>query len=531
VFKAASFKIHNPSQHKRAALRSAFKQYHSTLKTAIGAAVADTSLLTRICVADKRGKLRPNSFLLEKEIRKTIPKGLGISPLRDYIIGDATAMMMSYIAKKEKGDQFVQPPTLRALTAPTESDLQTSVKLFVDKVQHAIKQRQSEKIVDASERGETRVASRLQSIYSSWAATKAAAQMLRSTEVPPPHPLEFTHCELERGFLLAKKESRYFAFAKIFSAETRFKKSYVLEDGFIDLASGEDIGGKKYTGLIFPLEMGREHHEKEFIENGKPRSAKLLIRKNVKGEEEFFTNIVFEFTPTPIPTETVLGIDRGAAMIGAASIIDINGNLRERINLHGAAFTTEMNRHRQLVAEAQKAGRRKFNFRLRGRRSDIILAEYANRLVAKAREHKAQVVIEKLEGRAFGRFLSQSQVAKLYSMLTYKLERAGLPAPMETPAPFTSQTCANCGHQARENRPKVGKAGESLQAVFCCVRCGHDANADENASGIIALRGLHQILAAAEKGEQRPKFQKFDVFRVWLESQKGREGLAYSQPQ
>jgi transposase len=257
----------------------------------------------------------------------------------------------------------------------------------------------------------------------------------------------------------------------------------------------------------------------------------LLVRKNGHGEEEFFANIVFEFTPTPIPTKTVLGIDRGAAMIGAASIIDTNGHLQERINLRGSAFTAEMNRHRQLVAEAQKAGRRKFNFRLRGRRSDIILGEYANRLVAKAKDYKAQVVMEKLEGRAFGSFLTQSQVAKLHSMLTYKLERVGLPAPMETPAPYTSQTCARCGHKARENRPKVGEAGESLQAIFRCVRCGYEANADENASEIIALRGLHQMLVAAEKGEQRPKFQKFDMFRVWLEGQKGREGLAESRPE
>jgi hypothetical protein len=335
VFKAASFKIHNPSQHKRAALRSAFRQYHSTLKCALETAVADTSLLTRIYVADKKGKLRPNSFLLEKEIRKTIPKGLGISPLRDYMIGDATAMMMSYIAKKEKGDQFVQPPTLPALTAPTQHELDSSIKLFVETIQHTVKDHQLEKIDDAGKRGEPNVAARLKSIYSSWAATKAASQMLRSTQTPLPHPLEFTHCELERGFLLAKKGNRYFALARIFSAQTRFKKAYVLEEGFIDLATGEEIGGRNYSGLIFPLEMSREHHEIEFIENGKPRSAKLLARINHQGTEEFFINIVFEFTPVSIPTETVLGIDRGAAMIGAASMIDTNGNLRERINLHG----------------------------------------------------------------------------------------------------------------------------------------------------------------------------------------------------
>jgi transposase len=43
---------------------------------------------------------------------------------------------------------------------------------------------------------------------------------------------------------------------------------------------------------------------------------------------------------------------------------------------------------------------------------------------------------------------------------------------------FTSQTCSNCGHRARENRQS--------QAVFRCVACGYQANADVNAAINIA---------------------------------------------
>ena len=42
------------------------------------------------------------------------------------------------------------------------------------------------------------------------------------------------------------------------------------------------------------------------------------------------------------------------------------------------------------------------------------------------------------------------------------------------PAAYTSQTCHQCGHVASENRES--------QAVFHCVRCGHQANADVNAA-------------------------------------------------
>ncbi|MDA8317661.1 MAG: transposase [Actinomycetota bacterium] len=47
---------------------------------------------------------------------------------------------------------------------------------------------------------------------------------------------------------------------------------------------------------------------------------------------------------------------------------------------------------------------------------------------------------------------------------------------------YTSQTCAHCGHVARESRES--------QAAFSCVACGHKANADINAARNILARGL-----------------------------------------
>lgn len=50
------------------------------------------------------------------------------------------------------------------------------------------------------------------------------------------------------------------------------------------------------------------------------------------------------------------------------------------------------------------------------------------------------------------------------------------------PAAYTSRTCHQCGHVASENRES--------QAVFHCVRCGHQANADVNAAMNILDRAL-----------------------------------------
>lgn len=50
------------------------------------------------------------------------------------------------------------------------------------------------------------------------------------------------------------------------------------------------------------------------------------------------------------------------------------------------------------------------------------------------------------------------------------------------PAAYTSQTCHQCGHVAKENRES--------QAVFHCVECGYRTNADVNAAENILSRAL-----------------------------------------
>ena len=50
------------------------------------------------------------------------------------------------------------------------------------------------------------------------------------------------------------------------------------------------------------------------------------------------------------------------------------------------------------------------------------------------------------------------------------------------PAAYTSQTCHQCGHVAKGNRES--------QAVFKCVKCGYEANADVNAAMNILSRAL-----------------------------------------
>lgn len=80
-------------------------------------------------------------------------------------------------------------------------------------------------------------------------------------------------------------------------------------------------------------------------------------------------------------------------------------------------------------------------------------------------------------------------------MVEYKAADAGAQFLRVDPR-YTSQTCFECGHVARENRV--------TQAEFKCVNCGHQAHADVNAAQNILRRGQRQQLVAREGACEAP---------------------------
>lgn len=81
--------------------------------------------------------------------------------------------------------------------------------------------------------------------------------------------------------------------------------------------------------------------------------------------------------------------------------------------------------------------------------------------------------------RGLNRSILEQCWGKFAQHLDYKLaERGGLL--ISVPAQFTSQTCASCG--------VVDARSRESQAVFRCVACGHEDNADTNAAKEILRR-------------------------------------------
>ena len=71
------------------------------------------------------------------------------------------------------------------------------------------------------------------------------------------------------------------------------------------------------------------------------------------------------------------------------------------------------------------------------------------------------------------------------------------------PAAYTSQTCHQCGHVAKENRDS--------QAVFHCVECGYEANADTNAAMNILGRALSENGRGHRLGRGGPRWRPCEV--------------------
>jgi predicted RNA-binding Zn-ribbon protein involved in translation (DUF1610 family) len=74
--------------------------------------------------------------------------------------------------------------------------------------------------------------------------------------------------------------------------------------------------------------------------------------------------------------------------------------------------------------------------------------------------------------------LNRGILAAGWGQLVARLEHKAPGRVEKVKAAFTSQTCAACGHRAPKNRER--------QAVFRCVTCGYQVNADVNAARNIA---------------------------------------------
>jgi putative transposase len=193
-----------------------------------------------------------------------------------------------------------------------------------------------------------------------------------------------------------------------------------------------------------------------------------------------------EATPNGLPS---IGVDLGVARLATLS----NGKVIENPKAL-AAGAKRLRRAQQSLSRKKKGS---FN---RGRARAKVARVHAQ--IGNLREdalHKATTFLAKNHGviviedlqvknmvkkgnrkRGLNRVLHDASFGEFRRQLEYKAKLYGARV-VAVPAAYTSQRCSCCGHVEAANRPS--------QAAFCCLSCGHAANADHNAAINILLAG------------------------------------------
>ena len=191
--------------------------------------------------------------------------------------------------------------------------------------------------------------------------------------------------------------------------------------------------------------------------------------------------------PPTVETEGVLGVDLGITNVAT----DSEGN-----TFSGEAVKACRRRYRTFGKGLQQCGKKGAKRRLCTiARKQSRFVRWANhniskQLVQTALQAGKALALENLTGirdRANGyaaemRWLMGNWAfSQLKRFVLYKAADVGLPVYQVDPR-NTSRTCSRCGHCEKANRKS--------QAIFLCLKCGFQANADFNAACNIAVKGL-----------------------------------------
>jgi putative transposase len=232
-------------------------------------------------------------------------------------------------------------------------------------------------------------------------------------------------------------------------------------------------------------------------------------------------HIAFAARPEPIPAPgngQVVGVDRGVTVSAALST-------GEKLTVPGLSRgeTTRLRRLQRRLGRTKRGSKRRQRLKTRiarlraretdrrkdwvektstelARRFDVIRVEQLS-IASMTRSARGTVDQPGRNVRAKGG-LNRGILAAGWGLLVTRLQHKAHGRIEEIPAAYTSQTCAACRHCAPGNRES--------QAVFRCVACGHQDNADVNAARNIAAgravtaRRALQTPVGATKRELHP---------------------------
>ena len=204
-------------------------------------------------------------------------------------------------------------------------------------------------------------------------------------------------------------------------------------------------------------------------------------------------HLAFAAVPDPVPAPgsgEVVGVDRGVAVAVAVS----TGEMTSPVGLRSKEAERLLRLQRRLARAGKGSGRRaelKVQIaRLMAREGDR-RKDWVERTSTSLARGFDVIRVEDLNVRGMTRSargplaapgrnvrqkagLNRGILKAGWTLMVTRLEQKA-PGRVERVNPaYTSQTCNPCGHRASQSRES--------QAVFRCVACGHQANADTNAA-------------------------------------------------
>lgn len=302
-------------------------------------------------------------------------------------------------------------------------------------------------------------------------------------------PINYVRHRIGDGFmLLSDGNGRIFAFLSLWDSHD--KRSEMITIDMLNVQRKQHKEGGRWfqeritkctrLGMLVPLEYG--HYQQELLKVATPRQAELLYRDN-----GIFLHVAVEHTPTRIETDALMGLDRGILTIAAYAIRHPSSGVMMEKGFFDGLTLREYQRHAEKKQQRlQQQGSQDIRSYKNVGKNELHLI--TNAIVQAAVTHKAWVCVEDLKAITnghhhkrpryasrsnFNRLLSRQQYAKLLTMLSYKLIRAGLPPPRFIRAAYTSQLCPACSHKSPQNR---GLNEERV--IFCCEKCSFTEHAD-----------------------------------------------------
>ena len=230
------------------------------------------------------------------------------------------------------------------------------------------------------------------------------------------------------------------------------------------------------------------------------KQATLNYRKSSK---EWYLNLACDIDETPPkPYTKYLGVDLGITNIASTS----DGTLYS-----GTSVDAKRVNHYIQVRQLQKRGTRSSKrklIKINRRMSNYIRTlnhTVSKQLVEQAQRTGSAIVLEQLKyifdtlkaRRAQRQRMFGWSFAQLRDFIVYKAKWLGVQVIVVDPK-YTSQTCPECGHIARNNRK-----GER----FRCRRCDYESHADTNGALNIGMLGMFSD-HCQELGMASPSYHK-----------------------